>query len=90
MLSDPATETGSRRRSGRFATPPKAFGGRIRIDANLPYAEVKAAWESAAVGMVLTKTRSRSAARRWRRWRAEPRFSPRVSAASPKSAARAR
>ncbi len=32
------------------------FGGRVRIDANLPYAEVKAAWERAAVGMVLTKT----------------------------------
>ncbi len=30
--------------------------GRIRIDENLPYAEVKAAWEKAAVGMVLTKT----------------------------------
>jgi glycosyltransferase involved in cell wall biosynthesis len=30
--------------------------GRIRIDTNLPYAEVKAAWEKAAVGMVLTKT----------------------------------
>ena len=33
-----------------------AFGGRIRIDTNLPYSEVKAAWEKAAVGMVLTKT----------------------------------
>ncbi len=33
-----------------------AFGDRIRIDANLPYGEVKAAWEKAAVGMVLTKT----------------------------------
>ena len=29
-------------------------GGRIRVDANVPYAEVKAAWESASVGMVLT------------------------------------
>jgi glycosyltransferase involved in cell wall biosynthesis len=33
-----------------------AFGGRIGIDANLPYAEVKHAWERAAIGMVLTKT----------------------------------
>ena len=32
-----------------------AFGGRVRIDQNLPYPDVKAAWESAAVGMVLTK-----------------------------------
>ena len=33
-----------------------ASGGRIRIDSNLPYAEVKAAWEKAAIGMALTKT----------------------------------
>ena len=33
----------------------RAFGGRVRIDQNLPYADVKAAWESAAVGIVLTK-----------------------------------
>jgi glycosyltransferase involved in cell wall biosynthesis len=32
------------------------FGARIRIDANLPYAEVKAAWARAAVGLALTKT----------------------------------
>jgi glycosyltransferase involved in cell wall biosynthesis len=32
------------------------FDDRIRIDTNLPYGEVKAAWEKAAVGMVLTKT----------------------------------
>ena len=31
-------------------------GGRVTIDANLPYAEVKAAWERASVAMVLTKT----------------------------------
>lgn len=35
------------------ATP---FGDRVRIDANLPYTEVKSAWERAAVGLVLTKT----------------------------------
>ena len=32
----------------------KVFGGRVRIDSNLPFAEVKAAWEGAAVGIVLT------------------------------------
>ena len=32
------------------------FGERVRIDANLPYAEVKAAWATAAVGVALTKT----------------------------------
>lgn len=32
-----------------------AFGDRVRIDQSLPYADVKAAWESAAVGIVLTK-----------------------------------
>lgn len=31
-------------------------GGRVTIETNLPYAEVKAAWEKAAVAMVLTKT----------------------------------
>ena len=30
--------------------------GRVRIDSNLPYAEVKAAWEKAAIGLALTKT----------------------------------
>ncbi len=41
-------------RALRDATAP--FGERVRIDANLPYAEVKAAWAKAAVGMALTKT----------------------------------
>ncbi len=31
-------------------------GGRVRIDANLPHAEVKAAWEKAAIGLALTRT----------------------------------
>jgi glycosyltransferase involved in cell wall biosynthesis len=31
------------------------FGRRVRIDSNVPYADVKAAWESAAIGMVLTR-----------------------------------
>jgi glycosyltransferase involved in cell wall biosynthesis len=34
----------------------EASGGRVRIDANLPYAEVKTAWEKAAIGLALTKT----------------------------------
>jgi glycosyltransferase involved in cell wall biosynthesis len=34
----------------------EASGGRVRIDTNLPHAEVKAAWESAAIGLALTKT----------------------------------
>ncbi len=34
----------------------RALGGRVRIDTDLPYAEVKAAWEKAAIGMVLTKS----------------------------------
>src|SRR5271155_5552746 len=33
-----------------------ASGDRIRIDLNLPHAEVKAAWEKAAIGLALTKT----------------------------------
>ena len=45
---------GSRRPFRRFATRPKAFNGRIRVDSNVPYAEVKEAWERAEVGMVLT------------------------------------
>jgi glycosyltransferase involved in cell wall biosynthesis len=31
-------------------------GGRVRIDANLPHPEVKAAWEKAAIGLALTRT----------------------------------
>ena len=31
-------------------------GGRVRIDVNLPHAEVKAAWEKAAIGLALTRT----------------------------------
>jgi len=34
----------------------EASGGRVRIDANLPHSEVKAAWEKAAIGLALTKT----------------------------------
>jgi glycosyltransferase involved in cell wall biosynthesis len=34
----------------------RGFGGRVRIDSNVPYADVKVAWERAAIGMALTKT----------------------------------
>jgi glycosyltransferase involved in cell wall biosynthesis len=34
----------------------EASGSRVRIDANLPHSEVKAAWEKAAIGMALTRT----------------------------------
>ena len=47
------------------------FDGRIRIDTNLPYGEVKAAWEKAAVGMALTKTPEPFGQRRWRLSRAD-------------------
>jgi glycosyltransferase involved in cell wall biosynthesis len=39
-----------------LASAARPLGGRVTIDASLPYAEVKAAWERAAIGMVLTKT----------------------------------
>jgi glycosyltransferase involved in cell wall biosynthesis len=32
------------------------FDGRVAIDSNAPYDEVKAAWQTAAIGLVLTKT----------------------------------
>ena len=47
--------TASRRRCVRCAPPPP-FGEQGRIDANLPYAEVKRAWARASVGMALTKS----------------------------------
>jgi glycosyltransferase involved in cell wall biosynthesis len=31
-------------------------GGRVRIDVSLPHADVKAAWQKAAIGLALTKT----------------------------------
>jgi glycosyltransferase involved in cell wall biosynthesis len=41
-------------RALRAAAAP--FGERVRIDVNLAYAEVKSAWQRAAIGMALTKT----------------------------------
>ena len=46
--------TRSRRRFEALRAAAEDFNGRIRVDANVPYAEVKTAWERAAVGMVLT------------------------------------
>ncbi len=40
----------------RLEAMAKPLAGRIRIDRSLPYAEVRAAWEKAAIGLVLTKT----------------------------------
>ena len=40
----------------RLQAMAEASGGRVAIDANRPYAEVKAAWERAAIGMVMTRT----------------------------------
>jgi glycosyltransferase involved in cell wall biosynthesis len=34
----------------------RPFSGRITIDLSLPYADVRKAWETAAIGMALTKT----------------------------------
>ena len=46
--------TGSRRLVDALRAAAEPFNGRIRVDSNVPYAEVKAAWERAEVGMVLT------------------------------------
>ena len=55
MLSDPSgRRSATRKLFKRFATPLGPFNGRIRVDSNVPYTEVKAAWERAEVGMVLT------------------------------------
>ena len=45
---EPETVRGASRRGQELSTAGS------RVDSNVPYAEVKAAWESAAVGMVLT------------------------------------
>ncbi len=54
MVSDPvaADQEPEAVQAIRDAAGP--FNGRIRVDSNVPYAEVKAAWERAEVGMVLT------------------------------------
>ena len=54
MVSDPVAADREPETVQALRDAAKAFKGRIRVDLNVPYAEVKAAWESAAVGMVLT------------------------------------
>jgi glycosyltransferase involved in cell wall biosynthesis len=54
MVSDPVAADQEPATVEALRDAAKAFNGRIRVDSNVPYAEVKAAWERAEVGMVLT------------------------------------
>jgi glycosyltransferase involved in cell wall biosynthesis len=54
MVSDPVAADQDPQTVEALRDAAEGFDGRIRVDSNVPYAEVKAAWESAAVGMVLT------------------------------------
>ena len=54
MVSDPVAADQEPETVRALRDMAEGFNGRIRVDSNVPYAEVKAAWESAAVGMVLT------------------------------------
>ena len=54
MVSDPAAADREPETVDALRAAAEPFNGRIRVDFNVPYAEVKAAWESAEVGMVLT------------------------------------
>src|SRR3984885_1237840 len=54
MVSDPAAADREPETVNALRHAAKPFVGRIRVDSNVPYAEVKAAWERAEVGMVLT------------------------------------
>jgi glycosyltransferase involved in cell wall biosynthesis len=54
MVSDPVAADQEPQTVQALRDMAKGFNGRIRVDSNVPYAEVKAAWERAAVGMVLT------------------------------------
>jgi len=54
MVSDPVAADREPETVQALRDAAKGFNGRVRVDSNVPYAEVKAAWESAAVGMVLT------------------------------------
>ncbi len=54
MVSDPAAADREPEIVDALRAAAEPFNGRIRVDANVPYAEVKVAWERAAVGMVLT------------------------------------
>jgi glycosyltransferase involved in cell wall biosynthesis len=54
MVSDPAAADLEPETVNALRAAAEPFNGRIRVDGNVPYAEVKAAWERAEVGMVLT------------------------------------
>jgi glycosyltransferase involved in cell wall biosynthesis len=54
MVSDPAAADLEPETVNALHAAAEPFNGRIRVDSNVPYAEVKAAWERAEVGMVLT------------------------------------
>jgi glycosyltransferase involved in cell wall biosynthesis len=54
MVSDPAAADLEPETVNALRAAAKPFNGRIRVDSNVPYGEVKAAWERAEVGMVLT------------------------------------
>jgi glycosyltransferase involved in cell wall biosynthesis len=54
LLSDPVAADREPQMVEALRAAARSSGGRITVDANVPYAEVKAAWESASIGMVLT------------------------------------
>ena len=54
MVSDPAVADRDPELVDALRAAAEPFNGRIKVDSNVPYTEVKAAWESAEVGMVLT------------------------------------
>jgi glycosyltransferase involved in cell wall biosynthesis len=54
MVSDPAAADLEPETVNALRAAAAPFDGRIRVDSNVPYAEVKTAWERAEVGMVLT------------------------------------
>ena len=54
MVSDPAAADRDPELVDALRTAAEPFNGRIKVDSNVPYTEVKTAWESAEVGMVLT------------------------------------
>jgi len=54
MLSDPVAADREPQMVEALRAAAASSGGRIRVDTNVPYAEVKRAWEKASIGMVLT------------------------------------
>src|SRR6202041_765764 len=53
MVSDPAAADRDPELVNALRAAAEPFNRRIRVDSNVPYAEVQAAWERADVGMVL-------------------------------------